>query len=250
MKRGFDPFQEMVEQGVLSMAGSNRSSNEADSPKERAAVGGRFKGLLSKIEHNWIELAAAALLALATIMSAYSAFQASKWSGTSSENFNKSDAALFESVELADKANYEIAVDVEMLSNYLNASMQGNTTLAQLYESNAFSDALKVAFTAWMEARAENKPNLPKSPFGMPEYKNANQEQSSTLKLKARSESARAKTATKHSNNYILLTVLFASVLFFAGISTKFEGKGTKLAMLTMGIAIFVGSVVVLLLQP
>ena len=48
MKRGFDPFQDMVEQGVLSMAGSDKSSNEADSPKERAATGGRFKGLLSK----------------------------------------------------------------------------------------------------------------------------------------------------------------------------------------------------------
>ncbi len=81
-------------------------------------------------------------------MSAFSAYAASQWSSSESEQYNKADAALIESTELSDKANTEIALDVEMLSNYVNASMQGNTALAQLYMTDAFSDSLKAAYAA------------------------------------------------------------------------------------------------------
>jgi hypothetical protein len=217
--------------------------------KEKKAPGDGG-GLLSRIEHNWIEIAAAALLALATIMSAFSAYAASQWSSSESEQYNKANAALVESIGLSDKANAELAVDIEMLSNYVNALMQGNTALAQLYVTDAFSDSLKTAFAAWTQAKANNQPDLPSSPFGMPEYKNKHQEESEALKRKSSAYAEKAKDNAKHSNNYILFTVAFASVLFFAGISTKFNGKGVKVAMLSMGMAVFVVAAVLVATQP
>jgi hypothetical protein len=207
-------------------------------------------GLLSRIEHNWIEIAAAALLALATIMSALSAYQASRWSGIESEHYHKSNSTLIESTQLADSANQEISIDIEMLSNYLNAVAQGNTALAQVYETDTFSKELTAALAAWRAAKAANKPDLPRTPIGMPEYKNKDMEKSQALKSDANKEAGLARSAIHHSNTYILLTVLFASVLFFAGISTKFNGKGVKVAMLGMGTVIFVLVVVFVAMQP
>ena len=212
--------------------------------------GGRRGGLLSRIEHNWIEIAAAALLALATIMSAFSAYEASRWSGIESEHYHSANSTLIESVQLADRANQEIDLDIQMLSNYLNATAQGNTALAQVYETDTFSSELTAALAAWKAAKAANKPDLPKTPIGMPEYKNKHMEESQALKSKASSEAGQAKSAIHHSDNYILLTVLFASVLFFAGISTKFEGKGLKVAILTMGLVMFILAVVFVSMQP
>jgi hypothetical protein len=207
-------------------------------------------GLLSRIEHNWIEIAAAALLALATIMSAFSAYQASRWSGIETEHYQSADSKLSDSVQLSDRANQEIAVDIEMLSNYLNATALGEAELAQVYATTAVSDEMKAALAAWLAAKAANKPDLPRTPVSMPEYKNKHMEESRALRLSANKETSLARSATHHSNNYILLTVLFASVLFFAGISTKFNGKGVKVAMLGLGMFIFVVAVVFVAVQP
>ena len=59
-----------------------------------------------------------------------------------------------------------------------------------------------------------------------------------------------ARKAIEHADNYVLLTVLFASVLFFAGISSKFKSPHTRIGLLMMGWILFIGSLMVLLFQP
>jgi hypothetical protein len=223
-------------------------AKEAEAPEARK--GKKSESFLERIEHHWIEIAAAALMALATIMSAFCAYQSSWWHSKEAMHYNSSDQALIKTSDLKDKMNQETAVDIDMLSNYLNALAQGDTHLASIYQNEAFSDALKKVFPMWEQAKASGKPDVPKTPFQMPEYKPRHFQETVATQTYAHSESQKAKQASDHANGYLLLTVLFASVLFFAGIGTKFSTKGLKLSVLSMGALIFIASVVVLAVQP
>jgi len=59
-----------------------------------------------------------------------------------------------------------------------------------------------------------------------------------------------ARSAIEKSDRYVLFTVLFASVLFFAGISTKFRVNGIRIAVLFMGAVLFFATLVAVVLQP
>jgi hypothetical protein len=59
-----------------------------------------------------------------------------------------------------------------------------------------------------------------------------------------------AKRANQTSDNYVLTTVLFALVLFFAGVSTKFASLLLQRASLAMGAGLFTAGTLVLLRLP
>jgi hypothetical protein len=71
------------------------------------------------------------------------------------------------------------------------------------------------------------------------------------LQARADSEQLDAEAATtsaavlrhlQRSANYVLAVVLFAIALFFAGMSTKLRGTGTRTALLVVGCLVFLGT--------
>jgi hypothetical protein len=62
--------------------------------------------------------------------------------------------------------------------------------------------------------------------------------------------SERAKEANQRADNYMLAVVLFASALFFAGISTKLELLNARRAVLGLGWVLFLGTVILLATFP
>ncbi len=52
------------------------------------------------------------------------------------------------------------------------------------------------------------------------------------------------------ADRYVLLTVVFASVLFFAGISEKFEESAVRIGVLVMGTILFTGAFAVMMSYP
>jgi hypothetical protein len=59
-----------------------------------------------------------------------------------------------------------------------------------------------------------------------------------------------AKAANTRADDYVLLTVLFASALFFGGIGTKMQVRSVRIVLLSMGIVVFVVTAVTLILMP
>jgi hypothetical protein len=66
--------------------GADSGDTGAGKTKSKAPKRDTF---LQKIEHNWLEIFAAALLSLATIMSAFSAYQASLWDGKENKSYSQ-----------------------------------------------------------------------------------------------------------------------------------------------------------------
>jgi hypothetical protein len=107
-----------------------------------------------------------------------------------------------------------------------------------------FRPEFKPAFAAWLATRPFGNQEAPPTPFAMPQYRLAATAAAERLESTAAAASERAKDANQRADNYMLAVVLFASALFFAGISTKLEIWGVRLTMLGMAGLLLIGAVI------
>jgi hypothetical protein len=84
----------------------------------------------------------------------------------------------------------------------------------------------------------------------MDEYLRAASHQAEELRTEAEAAAEVAVDANQTGDSYVLATVLFASVLFFAGISAKFGERWVKIALVIVGFLAFLSGVVLLLTYP
>ncbi len=101
-------------------------------------------------------------------------------------------------------------------------SDDGNTRLADLYVRR-FRPEFVPAFRAWAAQDPINNPDAVATPLLMPEYELANFVKADRLEREGTELFDSAKEATEHADSYVLATVFFAAVLFFAGISMRFN---------------------------
>jgi hypothetical protein len=198
---------------------------------------------------RWVEVVAASVLALATIASAWSAYQATRWGGVQAAAFAEAGALRAESVRASDLADAELTVDVEYFAIWLDGASQGEEDLQQRVE-DSFRPEFAVAFDAWQATDPFVNPDAPHTPFEMEEYSVAAAQDTDALRSEAERAAGEALDANQTGDNYVLTTVLFASVLFFAGISTKFQGRRIKLALVVLGLAAFIAGASILLTFP
>ena len=230
----------------------------AEAPQQEQAMVDDDIGALREAIHSitridptdrWVEVVAAAVLALATVASAWSAYQATRWGGVQSAAFAEAGALRAESVRASDLADAELTIDVEYFAIWLDGVSTDNEVLQRRVEES-FRPEFAVAFEAWQATDPFVDPNAPHTPFEMDEYRVEAAEEADALREQAEAAAAEALDANQTGDNYVLTTVLFASVLFFAGISTKFEGRKIKLAMVTLGLVAFVTGASILFTFP
>jgi hypothetical protein len=200
---------------------------------------------------NWIEVGSAILMSLAIIASAWCAYQAARWSGVQSIEFSEAAANRNKSMIFASLAGTEVEIDATVFMDYASLYMQGNVTEEQLdqYEERFFTDRLEAAMDAWLATNPLENPDAPRNPFEMDAYQNSNLAIAEATFNLAEMDSKAAKDANQQSDNYVMLTVLFAAVLFFAGVSTKLKMRWIKIAILILGIMIFYATALTLSFQ-
>jgi hypothetical protein len=212
-----------------------------------------------------LELVATVLMAVATVLTAWSAFQSTKWGGVQANSYAAAGAARTAASKEATRAGQLSVVDVNTFTSWLAAYAQEQgpnvaapradvytpdpTTLSGFLYTR-FRDEFKPAVEAWVASRPLENPNAAPTPFAMPEYVLADQVKSDRLEHRADALSAEARQANQRGDNYVLATVLFASVLFFAGISSKFERIRNRTALLAMGSVILVIGIGILATFP
>jgi hypothetical protein len=195
------------------------------------------------------ELAATVLLALATVATAWSAYQSRTWTGEQSQGYSHATAARIAVNREAAVANRQVQIDVATFIQWINAAKEHRPELAAFYRAR-FRDEFKPAFAAWLATKPFTNPAAPDTPFAMPEYRLKASTQADSLESKAAADSLRAKDANQRADNYMLAVVLFASSLFFAGISTKLETTSLRTTLLALGWVIFLGTVIWLVSFP
>jgi hypothetical protein len=180
------------------------------------------------------ELVTAILLSFATLGIAWSGYQAAKWSGLQSARYAQASTARAQANRAATAASQDRLQDLLNFNRWLEASTQANPTLADLYQRR-FRSEFVPAFNAWQAQDPVHNANATASPLYVPEYKLANAEKSDQLERLGDMRFEQGKEATDHTDAYVLTTVFFAAVLFFAGISSRFEWR--KMRALVLAIA-------------
>jgi hypothetical protein len=189
------------------------------------------------------ELVATVLLAVAAVATAWASYQSARWHGEQARAQSASVAARVESTRAANVANRQGQIDVALFTQWVDAYARDEIELAAFYDKR-FRPEFKPAFDAWVATRPRKNPSAPLSPFAMPQYKLAANAAAERLEVKAAAASQRAGAFIQRADDYSLAVVLFASSLFFAGISTRLRSSTTRMVILGLGCALFLSSVV------
>jgi hypothetical protein len=193
---------------------------------------------------RWIDLASAVLLAVAVVFSAFSAWQATLWGGVQATSYAEASSKRLQSNAALTTALTEISYDATSFALGAAEYFRGDEEAVQFFVERLFREEFKPAVEVWLATEPLKNPEAPKTPFLLPEYKNANQEKSERLQEEAEAKFEEGKDANKNGDDYILATVLFASVLFFAGITTKFKSPRVRVFSLVVAVAAFAGGMI------
>ena len=161
-----------------------------------------------------VELIAAIMLSIATVVTAWSAYQATRWRGDQAENYTSASATRTESVRASTEANRQVLIDVATFLNWLDAEQSGDHALANDIHVRMRQEFLP-AFDAWLAmAPAGSIPDG--TPFELPEYRLAAEAESKRLENTAAALFEDGNESNQVSDDFVLAAVLFASVLFFS----------------------------------
>ncbi len=196
-----------------------------------------------------VALIATGLLAVATVATAWSGYQASRWGAEATKATMRGTAARLESTRASDLANSQAQIDVAVFMQWVNAYASGEKRLRDFYFER-FRPEFKPAVVAWIATRPLKNPSAPLTPFAMPQYTSKARDDAARLEAQADGWATTARRNVQRSTNYVLGVVLFAAALFFAGMSTKLPARRLGVAMLTIGIVVFVSTLVWIAVSP
>ena len=108
----------------------------------------------------------------------------------------------------------------------------------------------QAAMDAWLDTDPFGNSDAPGTPFDMEEYQLESVILADELLNTAEARSQEAREHNQQSDDYVLMAVVFASVLFFVGLSSKLPNPKSGLAILIVGIVLFVAAAAVVLTFP
>jgi hypothetical protein len=189
------------------------------------------------------EIVATVLLAAATVATAWSGYQATRWGGETTKASAATNAARIAGSRASDTANTQSEIDVATFTQWVDAYARNDTFLRDFYFAR-FRAEFKPAVEAWIATQPIQNPDAPLTPFAMPEYVLAAREEAARQDEIAETKSAEVRRNIQRQSNYVFGVVLFATALFFAGMSTRVTSRPLRIAILGIGCALFLGTIV------
>ena len=232
--------------------GEPSDGSPADAESAASQLGRALDDLAHRFDQrDWVELAAAVVLSLAVLVAAWSAYQASLWGGVQSANASQYTGHLTESSEVATLITAQMESDSQAMSTWLTMAAEDNERGMQILEER-FEETLRPAFDAWM-AGSTNGDSPPGLPQDLPEYVEGFDELLEVKSFHVTHANVAAETAAdanRTGDSFVLVTVIMASVMFFAGVGTKLKGQATRLTMLVVAGLLFAGALAAMLTLP
>lgn len=222
------------------LMGTEIAPNEPEDPWERR----------QRILDSWTAI----ILALAAVATTWASFQASQWSNAQSDAQSASAIQRSDANRAASEATSQSVVDSQMWISWVEAVASGQKDRAGFLRDR-FSSALDTAQKEWLgTVRVDGDGNPARVPDGTPlnlaSYVVPAQLQADDMSNKAEESLADADEASNTSTRYVMLAVLFALVLFFASVATKFTAPKIQVVLILTSLLLLVTTCVRMLLLP
>lgn len=180
-----------------------------------------------------LELVTVFVMSLMVVLTAWTGFQSTHWSSVQSERYSQATASRTESVRASNTAGQQIALDVAVFIAWTEAYAEGDARRAEfVYER--FPDRLRPAADAWVALDPLDNPDAPATPFEMDEYVVPAVQEADERLLEADQHLDDASAAANRTSSYVATTVVFAAVLFFAGMSTKLTSRRNRMVVMVL----------------
>jgi hypothetical protein len=185
-----------------------------------------------------LELLAVLLLSATTVATAWSGYQAARWSGEQSSDYAKASATRVRAEQQATAAGQVRIDDLLRFDGYLDARAAGRRELAAQYKRR-FRPGFVPAFEAWSK-----HPDAYPSPLYEPSYRPVEVVRAAALNRQADALFQSGSVAKDHDDRYILSTV------FFAGISLRLDWRPLRVVVLALSTAMLIGGAIIVLGLP
>ena len=205
------------------------------------------------------DLAVTLVLTVATLLTAWAGFQSAKWSGVQTINFSEAGRARADSNAAANAGFSNVTVDAAVFVAWLEAAQpqlddgagieevtEGDGLASYLYQRFS-GDTLRPAADDWIAQGLFTGTTLP---FSLDSYTVDQLALSERLRDDAEAFSSTARDNNQQSDHYVLLTVLFASTLFLAGLCQKLAMPSAQITLFGVSFVILIIGAVALLGQP
>jgi hypothetical protein len=191
---------------------------------------------------DWQEVLVTVLLVVAALGTSWSSYQATRWNGEQAKAASRTSAIRIDAARAQGLAEAQTQVDVATFIAWADADRGGDRELADFY-LDRFRPEFKPAFKAWIATSPVSNPDAPPTPFAMDEYHVAAGQEAARLDAAAEASAAEVRLHIQRASNYVLTVVLYAVVLFFAGVSTRISSRRLRWVLALSGCAVLVGAI-------
>src|SRR5438552_9608621 len=215
-----------------------RRSDPAGSPNREAQE-----------KKKWVEPVTALLMALAKLSTAWCSYESAAFTRTSYRLMNEFNALERRAGLLSIQGIQQATIHTTMFMQMLAAQQAGNEKLANFYVERFPPDARK-AYDAWLAEKPFENPNADPHPFVPKLYEVRGTREAAETSANAANTLQDARRAGNVSGQYLANTVLFATVLFFASASGKFEQRRVRVVAFAFAVAVFAFAVIRTVMLP
>ena len=198
---------------------------------------------------KWIEPVVVIVMALTTCCTAWCSYQSAAWTRRSNRLLNEYNALERRAALLDIQGSQALIIHVAMFMQLLAAQHAGNQQLASFY-SERFPPDVKKAYDAWLAQKPFENRAADAHPFVPNLYQVRDAAEATAARAEAMKQLTTARASGNRSGQYLANTVLFATVLFFAGTAGKFEQPRVRFSAAIFALAVFAFAVIRMLFMP
>jgi hypothetical protein len=196
----------------------------------------------------------AIILAIAAVATAWASFQASQWSGAQSDRQSESTILRSDAGRAQTAATADTVIDSQTWLSWVSAVDAKQEAKAK-FLSTRFSPTLKTAQADWLSGVKLDDQGVPVviplgTPLDLPSYQLPKQIESDTKAAQAEAKLGEADQAANNSTGFVLVALLFAMVLFFASIATKFTAPKVQVLLTVISIGLLIIGLIRMFMIP
>ncbi len=179
-----------------------------------------------------LELIVVLLLGITTVGTAWCGFQATRWNGESGNLNGVATAERVEGSRLFGLATQRVTYDSMMVAKYAEASQQGNVQLQQFYRRSVIRPEFLPVLDRWEAAVKAGDPTV--GIFEDEEYLAGQFAAYQETVAAAEQAALESQHAGEVAEAYVGTTILLATALFFAGVTTSFRYRIARVLLLIL----------------
>lgn len=199
-----------------------------------------------------IALAAAIVLGLAAVLTAWSAYRGSLTSDLVLKSYSEQQAAIALANDTFSRADQQEQLETTLFLDWAVATSADNTDAAD-YLTNVMGDELFAAVEWWIDQPEETAPATPFTPDN-PAYADLPSQvlvaEGDAILAEAETYRLAAEQADADSDRFDLANVFFAVVLFVAGLATLVQRRSIQIGFLALSVVGLVAGLAVLATTP